>query len=98
MKKLINDPKNVVRDSLEGLALAHPDILKVCFDPTYVIRAEAPVAGKVAIVSGGGSGHEPMHVARCSLLPHRTRSKLLRVRSIAASAFSTSSRTTLATL
>ncbi len=62
MKKLINDPKNVVRDSLEGLALAHPDILKVCFDPTYVIRAEAPVAGKVAIVSGGGSGHEPMHV------------------------------------
>jgi len=62
MKKLINDPKNVVRDSLEGLALAHPDILKVRFDPTYVIRAEAPVAGKVAIVSGGGSGHEPMHI------------------------------------
>jgi len=62
MKKLINDPKNVVRDSLEGLALAHPDILKVCFDPTYVIRTDAPVAGKVAIVSGGGSGHEPMHI------------------------------------
>jgi len=62
MKKLINDPQNVVRESLAGLALAHADILKVRFDPTYVIRADAPVAGKVAIVSGGGSGHEPMHV------------------------------------
>ena len=62
MKKLINDPKNVVRESLAGLALAHADILEVRFDPTYVIRTDAPVAGKVAIVSGGGSGHEPMHV------------------------------------
>ena len=61
MKKLINDPQNVVRESLAGLASAHPDILKVRFDPTYVIRADAPVSGKVAIVSGGGSGHEPMH-------------------------------------
>ncbi len=62
MKKLINDPQNVVRESLTGLALAHPDILKVRFDPTYVVRADAPVPGKVAILSGGGSGHEPMHV------------------------------------
>ncbi len=62
MKKLTNDPQNVIRDSMTGLALAHPDILKVSFDPTYVIRADAPVAGKVAIVSGGGSGQEPMHV------------------------------------
>jgi len=61
MKKLINDPLKVVRESLTGLALAHPDILKVSFDPTYVIRADAPVPGKVAVVSGGGSGHEPMH-------------------------------------
>jgi dihydroxyacetone kinase-like protein len=61
MKKLINDPRNVVRESLTGLALAHSDILKVVFDPTYVIRSDAPVPGKVAIVSGGGSGHEPMH-------------------------------------
>ena len=61
MKKLINDPADVVRESLAGLALAHPEILKVCFDPVYAIRAGAPVAGKAGIVSGGGSGHEPMH-------------------------------------
>jgi dihydroxyacetone kinase-like protein len=61
MKKLINDSQNVVHESLAGLALAHPDILKVHFDPTFVIRADAPVPGKVGIVSGGGSGHEPMH-------------------------------------
>ena len=61
MKKLINDPADVVRESLEGLALAHGDLLRVSFDPVYVVRADAPVRGKVAIVSGGGSGHEPMH-------------------------------------
>jgi dihydroxyacetone kinase-like protein len=61
MKKLINDPQRVVRESLEGLALAHADLLKVSFEPAYVTRADAPVRGKVAIVSGGGSGHEPMH-------------------------------------
>jgi len=61
MKKLINSPENVVREELEGLALAHPDIVKVHFDPNFVYRADAPVKGKVAIVSGGGSGHEPMH-------------------------------------
>ncbi len=61
MKKLINDPRDVVRDSLAGLGLAHADILKVCFDPVYVVRKDAPVKGKVGIVSGGGSGHEPMH-------------------------------------
>lgn len=47
MKKLINDPQNVVRESLTGVALAHPDTLKVRFDPTYVVRADAPVPGKV---------------------------------------------------
>ena len=61
MKKLINDPGDVVRESLTGFAAAHADILKVCFDPVYVVRADAPVAGKVGIISGGGSGHEPMH-------------------------------------
>ncbi len=61
MKKLINDPQNVVVESLAGLASAHPDILKVYFDPNFVVRADAPVQGKVALVSGGGSGHEPMH-------------------------------------
>ena len=62
MKKLINDPQNVAQDFLAGLALAHADILKVCQEPVYVVRSDAPVPGKVGIVSGGGSGHEPMHV------------------------------------
>jgi phosphoenolpyruvate---glycerone phosphotransferase subunit DhaK len=61
MKKLINRTEDVVREALEGMASAHPDLVKVHFDPTYVIRADAPVQGKVALVSGGGSGHEPMH-------------------------------------
>ena len=61
MKKLINGIDDVVKEQLEGMAVAHPDLLKVNFDPYYVYRADAPVAGKVAIVSGGGSGHEPMH-------------------------------------
>jgi len=61
MKKLINDPRNAVRESLAGLGLAHADILKVCLDPVYVVRADAPVPGKTGIVSGGGSGHEPLH-------------------------------------
>jgi dihydroxyacetone kinase-like protein len=61
MKKLINAVEDVVKEQLEGMAVAHPDQLKVSFEPTYVVRADAPVAGKVAIVSGGGSGHEPMH-------------------------------------
>jgi dihydroxyacetone kinase-like protein len=61
MKKLINDPQDAMRESLAGFAAAHDDILKVSFDPVYVVRADAPVAGKVAVVSGGGSGHEPLH-------------------------------------
>ena len=61
MKKLINDPQDAMRESLAGFAEAHSEILKVNFDPVYVIRADAPTAGKVAIVSGGGSGHEPLH-------------------------------------
>jgi dihydroxyacetone kinase-like protein len=61
VKKLINSPDDVVRDALEGMAVAHPDLLRVHYDPDYIVRADAPVQGKVAIVSGGGSGHEPMH-------------------------------------
>jgi dihydroxyacetone kinase-like protein len=61
MKKLINNPEDVVREELEGLAAAHPDLVRVHFDPNYVVRADAPVQGKVGLVSGGGSGHEPMH-------------------------------------
>jgi phosphoenolpyruvate---glycerone phosphotransferase subunit DhaK len=61
MKKLINRPDDVVREALSGMEAAHPDLLDVHLDPNYVARADAPVQGKVALVSGGGSGHEPMH-------------------------------------
>jgi phosphoenolpyruvate---glycerone phosphotransferase subunit DhaK len=61
MKKLINDPDAVVREALEGMELAYGDRLKVSYDPYTIVRADAPVQGKVGIVSGGGSGHEPMH-------------------------------------
>jgi dihydroxyacetone kinase-like protein len=61
MKKLINDPERVVAETLRGMQLAHPDLLRVHTDPDYVVRADAPVRDKVAIVSGGGSGHEPLH-------------------------------------
>jgi dihydroxyacetone kinase-like protein len=61
MKKLINDPDAVVREALEGMELAYGDRLKVTYDPYTIVRADAPVQGKVGIVSGGGSGHEPMH-------------------------------------
>ena len=61
MKKLINAVEDVVKEQLEGMAIAHPDLLKIHFEPNFVVRADAPVKGKVALVSGGGSGHEPMH-------------------------------------
>jgi dihydroxyacetone kinase-like protein len=61
MKKLINKAEDVVREELEGIAAAHPDLVKVMFDPNVVVRADAPIQGKVGLVSGGGSGHEPMH-------------------------------------
>jgi dihydroxyacetone kinase-like protein len=61
MKKLINSPDNVVREALEGMALAHADLIQVEFDPAFIRRADAPVRNKVAVISGGGSGHEPMH-------------------------------------
>jgi dihydroxyacetone kinase-like protein len=61
MKKLINIPEEVVLEELKGIELAHPDLVKVYYDPDYIVRSDAPVKGKVGIVSGGGSGHEPMH-------------------------------------
>jgi dihydroxyacetone kinase-like protein len=61
MKKLINTPDAVVREALEGMEAAHGDRIRVSYDPAFVVRADAPVSGKVGIVSGGGSGHEPMH-------------------------------------
>ena len=61
MKKLLNDPADLVSDSLRGFEAAHGDLVRVSLDPMYIVRADAPVTGKVGILSGGGSGHEPMH-------------------------------------
>ncbi|MHA3724445.1 dihydroxyacetone kinase subunit DhaK [Leucobacter sp. HY1910] len=60
MKKLINGPGTVLVDSLKGVAAAHPE-LSVDLDTCVITRTDAKAAGKVAIVSGGGSGHEPLH-------------------------------------
>jgi dihydroxyacetone kinase-like protein len=61
MKKLINAPENVVREALEGMAAAHGDRIRVSLEPFYVVRTDPPRTGKVGVISGGGSGHEPMH-------------------------------------
>ena len=60
MHKLINDPADVVSEALRGMAAAHPE-LRVDHDNRIVFRGDAPVQGKVGLVSGGGSGHEPLH-------------------------------------
>jgi dihydroxyacetone kinase-like protein len=61
MKKFLNDPADVVKESLAGLQSAHGDLLRYDAEAQIVIRADAPVQGKVALLSGGGSGHEPLH-------------------------------------
>jgi dihydroxyacetone kinase-like protein len=61
MKKLINAPDAVLQDALRGVEAAHGDRVRVSYDPAFVVRSDAPVQGKVGIISGGGSGHEPMH-------------------------------------
>jgi phosphoenolpyruvate---glycerone phosphotransferase subunit DhaK len=60
MKKLINSPDSVVDDALAGVVAAHGNLVRV-IEPNVVVRADAPRAGKVGVISGGGSGHEPMH-------------------------------------
>ncbi|MFH5843335.1 dihydroxyacetone kinase subunit DhaK [Haladaptatus sp. CMAA 1909] len=61
MKKLINEPSAVVDEMLDGMVAAHPDEVRRLPDSNVLVRADAPVEGKVAVVSGGGSGHEPTH-------------------------------------
>jgi dihydroxyacetone kinase-like protein len=60
VKKLINDPADVIDEALRGMAIAHPE-LRVDHTNRIIYRADAPVAGKVGLISGGGSGHEPLH-------------------------------------
>ncbi|WP_027133870.1 dihydroxyacetone kinase subunit DhaK [Geminicoccus roseus] len=61
MKKFINDVDNILVESLAGFGRAHADLVEVSLDPMFVRRREPTRPGKVALISGGGSGHEPLH-------------------------------------
>src|SRR5437879_8326625 len=61
MKKLINNPDDVVKEALAGMLAAHSDLISVDIEQEVIVRKDAPVQGKVGVISGGGSGHEPMH-------------------------------------
>lgn len=61
MKKLINDPNDVLLESVEGFVAAHGDLVTASYDPLFLTAIGGPTHGRVAIVSGGGSGHEPLH-------------------------------------
>ena len=61
MRKFLNDPSQIVKESLAGLAAAHSDLLRYDAAAQIIMRKDAPKRGKVALISGGGSGHEPLH-------------------------------------
>ncbi|GCE19997.1 dihydroxyacetone kinase subunit DhaK [Dictyobacter kobayashii] len=61
MKKLINKPEDVVREALAGMAAVHADLINVDIEQQIIVRRDAPIKNKVGVISGGGSGHEPMH-------------------------------------
>lgn len=61
MKKLINSPESVLTETVEGFVSAHSNIVTAHYDPVFISRSTPTPAGKVALVSGGGSGHEPLH-------------------------------------
>ncbi|WP_040210374.1 dihydroxyacetone kinase subunit DhaK [Clostridium polynesiense] len=61
MKKIINNPEYVVEEMLEGIVAAHPEYIRKLENVNVLVRKDSPVQGKVALVSGGGSGHEPSH-------------------------------------
>ena len=61
MRKFLNQPDQLVKESLAGLEAAHGDILRVDREAQIVVRKAAPKKGKVGLISGGGSGHEPLH-------------------------------------
>ncbi|HXR65814.1 MAG TPA: dihydroxyacetone kinase subunit DhaK [Ktedonobacteraceae bacterium] len=61
MKKLINHPDTLIKEALAGMLAAHADLIRVDLDEQIIVRKSAPIQGKVGVISGGGSGHEPMH-------------------------------------
>ncbi|MBU3177218.1 dihydroxyacetone kinase subunit DhaK [Clostridium estertheticum] len=61
MKKLINNPESAVEEMLEGMIMAHPNYIRKLENVDVIVRKDSPISGKVALVSGGGSGHEPAH-------------------------------------
>src|SRR2546430_11302055 len=61
MKKLINNVDDVVTEALAGMEALHPELIRVDYENQLVVRKDAPIRGKVGVISGGGSGHEPMH-------------------------------------
>jgi phosphoenolpyruvate---glycerone phosphotransferase subunit DhaK len=60
-RQFVNEPQDFVAEALEGLELAHPSLVRWNRDPSFVIRADDDDAERVAVISGGGSGHEPLH-------------------------------------
>jgi phosphoenolpyruvate---glycerone phosphotransferase subunit DhaK len=62
MKKVLDNPASAADDALEGMVMASPEILRRLPGRRVVVRKESPVMGKVALICGGGSGHEPAHV------------------------------------
>src|SRR5438552_7307148 len=61
MKKLINRPEDVVKEALAGMEALQPELIRVDYENQIIVRRDAPIKGKVGVISGGGSGHEPMH-------------------------------------
>lgn len=61
LKKFLNDPESIVEESVAGLAAAHPDLLRYDAEAKIIVRTDAAVTDKVGLISGGGSGHEPLH-------------------------------------
>ncbi len=62
MKKFMNSADEFLKESLQGFGAAHKDIVTCHYDPNFIIRSKTTKEGKVALITGGGSGHEPMHV------------------------------------
>ena len=63
MKKFMNTADDFLKESLQGFEAAHQDIVSAYYDPNFITRSQPTKEGKVALISGGGSGHEPMHLS-----------------------------------